>query len=92
MLRLSCVVHEPIYGRFLGCTVNGFLTSLRGRRSKGKGKGIRARDHAHALSSAQIQPSPFPFNACHAGYFLTIITHTRGGRQSLAPVVLFLGY
>ena len=28
VLRLSCVVHEPIYGRFMGCTVNGFLSLL----------------------------------------------------------------
>ena len=26
VLHLSCVVHEPIYGRFRGCTVNGFLS------------------------------------------------------------------
>ena len=25
VLRLSCVVHGHIYGRFMGCTVNGFL-------------------------------------------------------------------
>ena len=25
MLRLFCVVHGPIYVRFMGCTVNGFL-------------------------------------------------------------------
>ena len=25
-LRLSCVVHEPIYGRFMGFYVNGFLS------------------------------------------------------------------
>ena len=25
VLRLSWVVHGPIYGRFMGCTVNGFL-------------------------------------------------------------------
>ena len=25
VLRLSCVVHEPIYGSFMGCTVNGLL-------------------------------------------------------------------
>ena len=24
MLRLSWVVHGPIYGRFMGCAVNGF--------------------------------------------------------------------
>ena len=24
VLHLSCVVHGPIYGRFIGCTVNGF--------------------------------------------------------------------
>ena len=26
VLHRSCVVHEPIYGRFRGCTVNGFLS------------------------------------------------------------------
>ena len=26
--RLSCVVHEPIYRRFMGCTVNGFLSTI----------------------------------------------------------------
>ena len=26
VLRLSCVAHGPIYGRFMGCTVNGFLS------------------------------------------------------------------
>ena len=26
VLRLSCVVNGPIYGRFMGCTVNGFLS------------------------------------------------------------------
>ena len=26
VLRLSCVVHGPIYGRFMVCTVNGFLS------------------------------------------------------------------
>ena len=26
VLRLSCVVHEPIYGRFTGLYVNGFLS------------------------------------------------------------------
>ena len=25
VLRLSCVVHRPIYGRFMGFYVNGFL-------------------------------------------------------------------
>ena len=28
VLRLSCVVHGPIYGRFMGCTVNGSLSIL----------------------------------------------------------------
>ena len=27
VLRLSCVVHGPIYYRFMGCTVNGFLST-----------------------------------------------------------------
>ena len=26
VLQLSCVVHGPINGRFIGCTVNGFLS------------------------------------------------------------------
>ena len=26
VLHLSCVVHGPIYDRFMGCTVNGFLS------------------------------------------------------------------
>ena len=26
VLRHSCVVHGPIYGRFMGCTLNGFLS------------------------------------------------------------------
>ena len=26
VLRLSCVVHGPIYGRFMGFCVNGFLS------------------------------------------------------------------
>ena len=26
VFRLSCVVHEPIYGRLMGCTVNGVLS------------------------------------------------------------------
>ena len=25
VLRLSCVVHEPIFGRFMGFYVNGFI-------------------------------------------------------------------
>ena len=28
VLHLSCVVHGPINDRFMGCTVNGFLSSL----------------------------------------------------------------
>ena len=28
VLRLSCVVHGPIYGRFMGFYVNGFLSIL----------------------------------------------------------------
>ena len=28
VLRLSCVVHELIYGRFMGCAVNGFLSPV----------------------------------------------------------------
>ena len=27
MLRLSCVVHGPIYGRFMGCFVNYFFSA-----------------------------------------------------------------
>ena len=29
VLRLFCVVHEPIYGRFMGFYVNGFLSIQR---------------------------------------------------------------
>ena len=29
VLRLSCVVHGPIYGRFMGFYVNGFLSIQR---------------------------------------------------------------
>ena len=29
MLRLSCVVRGPIYGRIMDCTVNGFLSICR---------------------------------------------------------------
>ena len=29
VLRLSCVVHGPIYGCFMGCTVNGYLYTER---------------------------------------------------------------
>ena len=28
VLRFSCLVHRPIYGRFMGFYVNGFLSSL----------------------------------------------------------------
>ena len=30
VLRLSCVVHGPIYGRFMGFYVNGFLSIYKG--------------------------------------------------------------
>ena len=26
VLRLSCATHGPIHGRFMGCTVNSFLS------------------------------------------------------------------
>ena len=29
VLHLSCVVHGPIYGRFMGCTVNDFLSLIK---------------------------------------------------------------
>ena len=29
VLRLSCVVHGPIYDRFIRCTINGFLSLQR---------------------------------------------------------------
>ena len=29
VLRFSCVVHGPFYGRFVGCYVNGFLSMSR---------------------------------------------------------------
>ena len=30
VLRLSCVVHGPIYGRFTGCDVTGLVCSIPG--------------------------------------------------------------
>ena len=30
VLHLSCVAHGPIYDRFVGCTVNGFLSIHKG--------------------------------------------------------------
>ena len=44
LLRLSCVVHRPIYGRFMGCTVNGFL-------SYKSAHGPHRRDVTHILST-----------------------------------------
>ena len=35
VLRLSCVVHVPIHGRFMGCTVNGFLSIYWGFQRSG---------------------------------------------------------
>ena len=29
VLRLSCVAYGPIYGRFMGCTRNGFLSLIK---------------------------------------------------------------
>ena len=26
VLRLFCVIHGPIYGRLMGCTLNGFFS------------------------------------------------------------------
>ena len=34
MLLLSCVVHGPIYGNFLGCTVNSFKPYIEDRERK----------------------------------------------------------
>ena len=36
LLSLSCVVHRPIYGRFMGCNVNGFLSINRPVDHKGE--------------------------------------------------------
>ena len=44
VLRLSCGVHGPIYGRFMGCTVNGFL-------SYKSAHGPHRRDVTHILST-----------------------------------------
>ena len=35
VLRLSCVVHGPIYGLLMGCTVNGFLSTGWGLQGSG---------------------------------------------------------
>ena len=42
VLRLSCVVHGSIYGRFTGFYVNGFLSY--------KTRGLHRRDVTHILS------------------------------------------
>ena len=34
MLLLSCVVNGPIYGYFMGCTVNGFKPYIVARERK----------------------------------------------------------
>ena len=34
VLRLSYVVHGPIYGRFMGFYVNGFLSDITGGRER----------------------------------------------------------
>ena len=49
VFRLSCVVHGPIYGRLMGCTVNGLLSIYKGlprlgtpaKRPDGSTKGKR---------------------------------------------------
>ena len=48
VLRLSLVVHGPIYGRLMGCTVNGFLSKplYRGRKRSERGTKIK-----HPLSA-----------------------------------------
>ena len=44
VLHLSCVVHGPIYGRFMGFYVNGFLNGHKSAR------GPHRRDVTHILS------------------------------------------
>ena len=34
VLRLFCVVHGPIYGRFMDCTVNDFLSIHKGYKER----------------------------------------------------------
>ena len=55
VLRLSCVVHGPIYGRFMGFYVNGFLSSVVG----GKGRYLRRTRANGPNSQAGAYNRPF---------------------------------
>ena len=51
VLRLSCVVHGPIYGRFMGCTVNGSLSLLKAYQKDGDSS-----EAARQIQLPQIPP------------------------------------
>ena len=50
VLRLSSVVHGPIYGRLMGCTVNGFLSY------KGLEKTVYCTTHKTAINRPLDHP------------------------------------
>ena len=63
VLHLSCVVHGPIYGRFMGCTVNGFLCYK-------SAHGPHRRDVTHILSQSRcISVISFHFYRLTIGFF-----------------------
>ena len=63
VLHLSCVVHGPIYGRFMGCTVNGFLCYK-------SAHGPHRRDVTHILSQLRcISVISFHFYRLTIGFF-----------------------
>ena len=58
VLSLSCVVHRPIYGRFMGCNVNGLISLYKSAR------GLHRRDVTHMLSKVSdflLKSGPFFF-------------------------------
>ena len=66
VLRLSCMVHAPIYGRFMACTVNGSgtvpsLDSLRTTDVSPRSSPLRDVSRSSAAMSEQIL---LPFAGC----------------------------
>ena len=56
VLRLSCVVHGPIYGRFMGCTVNGSLSSTKVGDSSEAARQSQIHRRKTAAPTAPIDP------------------------------------
>ena len=85
MLRLSCIVHGSIYGRFTGFHVNGFLSC--------KTRGLHRRDVTHILSKVScFYWNPFILVGyrndrlfSHTNPYISIVTQQR--RSS--PMLIF---